>query len=168
MPEDGKRYEAIDGNVYVTPSPSLRHQRVAHKLALALHPILEEPGHGVLVPDFDIEFPETGEGVRPDLIFVSEERGHLLEQDAFRGGPDLVVEILSPSTAERDRGLKRKLYQRQGVAEYWVVDPEAREVLVWRFGMGILDPEPYREALPVYAGGRVVGHVDVESLFFDG
>ena len=135
MPEDRNRYEAIEGELYVTPAPSSRHQRVSMALAVALHRILVGGGHGELFhAPYGVKFPSTGEGVQPDLVFVSGGRREIILPAQIEGAPDLVVEILSPSTAGRDRGVKRKLYERQGVGEYWIVDAEAGAVDVWRFG----------------------------------
>ncbi|MBI4513214.1 MAG: Uma2 family endonuclease [Gemmatimonadetes bacterium] len=97
----------------MTPAPSRRHQRASHRLAVALHRLLEEPGYGeVYEAPFGVEFPGTEEGVQPDLLFVSKERLHIVGEDWIRGAPDLVIEILSPTTASRDREIKRKLYRR--------------------------------------------------------
>lgn len=118
MPEDGKRYEAIDGELYVTAARSRRHQWVSGRLEVELRRLLEQPGHGwVYDAPIGVEFPESEEGVQPDIIFVSRARRERLVEEGIRGAPDLVVEILSPSTAERDLTIKRKLYERQGVAQ---------------------------------------------------
>jgi len=85
-------------------------------------------------------------------------------KEGLRGAPDLVIEILSPSTAERDRGVKLDLYERQGVAEYWIVDPEEEAVDVWRFEGGRAF-ERYTDRLPVRLGGESVGEVDLEEVF---
>ena len=165
MPDDGNRYEAIEGNSYMTPAPTFRHQRVSHRLAKALDEVLEQPGHGVVVPaPFGVEFPATGEGVQPDLLFVSNERRGLITDAGLTGAPDLVVEILSPSTASRDRGLKLRLYERQGVREYWIVDPDENAVDVWRFGE---DPahERLMATLPVRLGTEEVGSIDLGVVF---
>ncbi|MXX78914.1 MAG: Uma2 family endonuclease [Gemmatimonadales bacterium] len=165
MPDDGNRYEAIEGSSYMTPAPTFRHQRVGHRLGKALDEVLEQPGHGVVVPaPFGVEFPATGEGVQPDLLFVSNERRGLITNAGLTGAPDLVVEILSPSTASRDRGLKLRLYERQGVREYWIVDAEENTVDVWRFAE---DPqhERFAETLPVRLGTEEVGEIDLEAVF---
>lgn len=165
MPDDGNRYEAIEGNSYMTPAPTFRHQRVSHRLAKALDEVLEQPGHGVVVPaPFGVEFPATGEGVQPDLLFVSNERRGLITDAGLTGAPDLVVEIPSPTTASRDRGLKLRLYGRQGVREYWIVDPDENAVDVWRFGR---DPahERFTTTLPVRLRTAEVGVVDLETVF---
>jgi Uma2 family endonuclease len=165
MPEDGKRYEAIDGELYVTPAPSFRHQRVSLRLADALLRLLEERGHGwVVVAPVAVEFP-TDEGVQPDIVFVSRGRVEILAEEGIRGAPDLVVEILSPATAERDRTVKKKLYGRQEVAQYWIVDPDAESVEVWDFESGASSPERYTDRLPVRLGGRSFGELDLRRVF---
>ena len=164
-PDDGKRREAIAGGLYATPAPTVHHQRVSRRLERALLRLLEDPGHGeVFHAPIGVEFPETGEGVQPDLLFVTRERGGIVAEDWIRGAPDLVVEILSPATADRDRGLKRDLYQRQGVGAYWIVDPEEDAVEVWTVGE---EPghERFTDRLPVRVGGERVGEIDLEAVF---
>jgi Uma2 family endonuclease len=165
LPDDGNRYEAIDGELYVTPAPSLRHQRISMRLTLLLHRLLVEPGLGeLLYAPTGVEFPATEEGVQPDLLFVSNQRRGILADPWIRGAPDLVVEILSPTTAHRDRGVKRKLYDRQGVSIYWIVDPDARAVEVWTFGA---KPEHgrYTDQLPVRLAGEQIGEIDLTEVF---
>ena len=131
FPDDGNRHELIDGRHYVSPSPRSRHQDILANLHLLLAPKVRELGLGrlffapldVIFSDFDV--------VEPDLLFVRKERAGIV-QDWVRGAPDLVVEIISPSTRPRDERLKRDLYERFGVAEYWLVDPEAETVAVYR------------------------------------
>ena len=165
LPDDGNRYEAIEGDVYMTPAPTFRHQRVAHRLGKALDQVLEEPGHGVVVPaPFGVEFPATGEGVQPDLVFVSVERRGIITDAGLTGAPDLAVEILSPSTASRDRGLKLRLYERQGVREYWIVNPDENAFDVWRFGEESAH-ERFERTLPVRLGAEDVGEIDLEAVF---
>lgn len=165
-PDDGMRYEAIEGELYVTPPPTYRHQRISLKLERALARLLEDAGHGVVAhAPVGVEFPDTKEGVQPDILFVSRERLEIVGEDWIRGAPDLVIEILSPSTANRDRNLKRKLYERQGVAEYWIVDPRAEAVEVWRFAATKTEPERHNERLQVRLGPRVVGEIDLIDIF---
>lgn len=136
LPDDGKRHEIIDGVHYVTPSPLVRHQRILGRLHLFIGSFLRDRELGevflspldVLFSDFDI--------VEPDLIFLSRERRSVLTERNLQGSPDLVVEILSPSTRGRDRGIKKKLYERSEVSEYWIVDPESEAVEVLRRGAG--------------------------------
>lgn len=168
LPDDGKRYEAIEGELYVTPAPSIRHQRISLRLVLALNELLVDPGHGELFhAPVGVEFPATEEGVQPDIVFVSNERRGIVAEKWMMGPPHLAVEILSPSTAHRDRGIKLRLYERQRVAEYWVVDPENDSVDVWRF-----DAEPRHERftgqLPVRLDDDVVGEIDLDEIFARG
>jgi Uma2 family endonuclease len=166
MPEDGKRYEAIDGELYVTAAPLRRHQRVSANLQAALRKLLDEPGHGwVYHAPIGVEFPETEEGVQPDIVFVSRRRARLLVKEGIRGAPDLVIEILSPSTAGRDRTIKRKLYERQGVGQYWVVDPDAESVEVWDFDGGATRPVRYVDRLPVRLDAEPVGEISLTEVF---
>jgi Uma2 family endonuclease len=166
MPEDTRRYEAIEGELYVIPAPSRDHQWVSHWLAVALHRLLVEPGFGeVYEASFGVEFPDTEEGVQPDLLFVSRERVEIVGEDWVRGAPDLVVEILSPTTAEKDRGVKKKLYRRQRVAEYWIVDPATKAVELWDFAAGGRRPKRHTERVPVHVGRKVIGYVELAKVF---
>jgi Uma2 family endonuclease len=168
LPDDGNRYEAIEGNLYVTPAPSIRHQRISLRLERALIAILVDPGHGELLhAPVGVEFPDTGEGVQPDILFVSNERRGIVADKWLMGPPDLVIEILSPGTARRDRGVKLHLYERQRVSQYWVVDPDGEAVEVWRF-----DDEPryerFTERLPVRLGDEALGEIDLVEIFARG
>ncbi len=166
MPEDGNRYEAIGGELHVSPPPKVPHQWVSARLFAALHDLLVRPGDGYLfAAPTGVEFPDTEEGVQPDLLFITTERFHIATEDWIQGPPDLVIEILSPSTARRDRTVKRHLYERQGVAEYWIVDLDARQVEVWRFAAGVTQPERDTDRLPVRLGARVVGGIELAKVF---
>ncbi|UCF21542.1 MAG: Uma2 family endonuclease [Gemmatimonadota bacterium] len=166
MPEDGKLYEAIDGELYVTPAPTLRHQWIAANLVADLQRLLVARGHGWLFfAPLGVEFPETEEGVQPDIIFISKARRALLTEAGVSGPPDLVVEIGSPSTANRDRSIKRKLYERQGVAQYWIVDAATDTVEVWDFAAGAQEPARHTERLTVCLGGRDYGTIQLFKIF---
>lgn len=166
MPEDGKRYEAIDGELYVTAAPMRRHQRVSGNLVAVLSKLLDEPGHGwVYHAPIGVEFPETEEGVQPDIVFVSRQRAQRLVKEGIRGAPDLVVEILSPSTAGRDRTIKKKLYERQGVGQYWVVDPDAESVEVWDFEGSASKPARYIDRLPVSLNAEPIREISLTDVF---
>jgi len=167
MPDDGNRYEFIGGRLYVTPAPVTRHQRISKRLLAALMRILEDAGRGeVFKAPCLVEFPGTGDRVQPDLLFVAEERQEIISEKHVTGAPDLVVEILSPSTAHRDRGIKLDLYARSGVRQYWIVDTDEDVVDVWRFGD---DPGPGHERvlgeLAVRLGVERVGRIDLDQVF---
>lgn len=131
FPQDGRRHELIDGEHYVTPSPELRHQELSFRLSSAIGAYLQRRPIGrlfyapldVILSDADV--------VEPDLLYVSNERAGIL-QKWVHGAPDLVIEILSPGTRRIDERIKRGLYDRAGVKEYWVVDPELDALKVYR------------------------------------
>lgn len=133
LPDDGNRYEVLDGELFVTPAPVYAHQRVLSRLFAALRPYAE--GHHVgwvLWSPADIEFSPR-RLVQPDLFVVPwAER----EPTSWREvtGLALAVEVLSPSTARADRQVKRRIFQDEGVPEYWIVDTDARLVERWRPG----------------------------------
>jgi len=133
FPEDGKRHELIDGAHVVTPSPNAKHQTIVGNLhGLIWTHLRREPVGRVFASPFDVFFSDF-DVVEPDLLFVSRARqADVLTTAHVRGAPDLVVEIGSPSTRKRDETTKRRLYERFGVAEYWVVDPELDEIKVYR------------------------------------
>ena len=132
FPDDGKRHEIIDGEHYVTPSPNLKHQSVsANLLGLLWIHLKRHPVGSVFAAPFDVVFSDL-DVVEPDLLYVSQERLEVLTRQHVRGAPDLVVEILSPGTRRTDEITKRKLYERFGVQEYWVVDPELDAIKVYR------------------------------------
>lgn len=133
IPDDGKRHEIIDGVHYVTPSPVLRHQQLMGRLHLAIGTFLEEhPEVGqVFLSPLDTVF-SPWDVVEPDLVFVAADQLDILTEPNIQGAPALVVEILSPSTRKRDLGIKRQLFDRGGVREYWLVDPKACDLTVYR------------------------------------
>jgi Uma2 family endonuclease len=132
FPDDGKRHEIIDGEHFVTPSPETGHQAIAVNLVVLLKNFLDAHALGeVFVAPLDVVFSDT-DVVEPDLLFVAAEHADRITRKNIRGAPDLVIEILSPSTRKTDEVIKRKLFERFGVAEYWVVDPELETVKVYR------------------------------------
>jgi len=117
------------------------HQQVVANLLVALHPFVNEHALGRLLPGpIDVLFGE-GDFLEPDLVFVRGDRAHLVSRRGIEGAPDLVVEVLSPSTAHRDRGIKLERYRHFAVPEYWIVDLGGRCLEVWRLGDGADAPE---------------------------
>lgn len=141
LPTSGStRYEIIDDELFVTPSPGLRHQRMVKRLVLLLHNFVEECGLGeVFISPFDVLFAE-GDYLEPDVLYVREDRARVVTDRGIDGCPDLVVEVLSPSTESRDRGIKLERYRHYGVPEYWIVDPDEGTVEVWRLAEGARVP----------------------------
>jgi Uma2 family endonuclease len=137
MPEDGNRYEVIDGELYVSSAPSLIHQIILANLLTALTNCLRDRPIGRALPGVGVIF-DNYNGVIPDLVFVTNERMRkTVSGGRFHAAPEIVVEILSPgsSNERRDRHVKRSLYAAWGVAEYWLVDPENHAVELHRRNM---------------------------------
>jgi len=129
MPE-GERYEVLEGDLKMVPAPSERHQRVVLALSYVLVTQVERLGLGrVNIAPLDVIL-EDDTVVQPDLCIVLKDRLSIVAPEGLRGAPDLMVEVLSPRTAARDREVKRRLYGRYGVREYWIVDPDGRTVEV--------------------------------------
>jgi len=133
FPDDGKRHELIDGEHYVTPSPNLKHQAVLGNLHLLIgNWLTEHPIGRVFFAPFDVVFTNF-DVVEPDLLYMSNARAsEVLTAANVQGTPELLVEVGSPSTRRRDETIKRRLYERTGVTEYWVVDPVLDVVRVYR------------------------------------
>jgi Uma2 family endonuclease len=132
LPEDGKRHELIDGDHYVTPSPTPRHQLVLANLGGILYAYLREHPLGRIYPaPLDVVLSDS-DVVQPDLLFLAGERGDLVTERNLQGAPDLVIEVLSESTRRTDEITKRHLYERHGVREYWVIDPVLETVKIYR------------------------------------
>lgn len=136
MPEDGHRYELYDGEICVVPAPVPLHQRVAFRIAKSLDAYAVAHGGEVLISPLDIVFSDY-DVLQPDVVFFKASRRHLIEPHrAIRSAPDLAVEVLSPSTVEKDRATKMQMYARYGVKEYWLVDPLAHRIEVYWLNAG--------------------------------
>lgn len=137
LPDDGRRYEVIDGELFVTPSPSWMHQRAVVELLTHVRPYAIACSLECLVAPAEVTFSPR-RSVEPDLLVVPTIDGRGAERFEDVGRLVLAVEVISPSTARVDRHRKRRLYQSEAVPEYWIVDPAARFVERWRPG----DEEP--------------------------
>lgn len=132
LPNNGRRYEIIDGDLFATASPLWRHQDVLSNLLLQLSAFVQKQRLGkVVTGPMDVAF-SSNDVVQPDLLYVSKARVSVITARNVPGAPDLVVEVLSEGTAQIDRTTKLKLYARYGVAEYWVVDPATCRVEIYR------------------------------------
>lgn len=164
IPEDpSRRYEIVDGNLVVTPSPRSRHQQVVMNLGAILHGLARSHALGEIFPGpVTVHLHDEGV-VEPDVIFVRGDKLEIVDPEGdVHGSPDLVVEVLSPSNRDYDRGPKRKQYLEHGVAELWLVDADEGAVEVWR--PGAPEPEVVRDALE----WRVAGHrfeIPLEEVF---
>jgi Uma2 family endonuclease len=132
LPDDGKRYELHEGELSVTPSPTTRHQLVIGNLYLILAPHVRATGRGQLfLSPLDCIMTNITV-VEPDLVYVDDSRRGLVSARAVEGAPTLAVEVLSPSTTHIDRRRKMGLYAKHDVTWYWIVDPDARTIEVYR------------------------------------
>lgn len=147
FPDDGLRHEIIEGEHHVTLAPTMQHQRISGNLYFLIRSYLEKQPIGeVFAAPCDVLLSETDILV-PDLICISKQRSHLITSKNLQGAPDLAIEILSPSTRRRDQRLKRDVYERAGVEEYWLVDPERNLVEVCRRATGAFqEPLEYEKA----------------------
>ena len=133
FPDDGNRHELIDGEHFVTPTPKRKHQAISMNLSGMIWTFLQERPIGrVFTAPFDVILSEF-DIVEPDLLFMSRQRmTEIATSPWVRGAPNLVVEIGSESTRKRDETIKKRLYERFGVEEYWIVDPELDTIKVYR------------------------------------
>ena len=132
-----KRYELLGGELVLVPSPTEYHQRVSGNLVFILRKFVREREAGrIYYAPLDVVLGEGDdrEVVQPDIFFISKERAEVIAEEEIRGAPDLVIEIISPGTEDRDRHYKKTLYARYGVNEYWIVDPKAKTVEVYTLG----------------------------------
>ena len=146
------RYELIEGDLYLTPAPVPHHQKISGNLfGIVWNFLRTNPLGEIFAAPVDVVFSQDPpQVVVPDLVFVATEHLSLITEKNLQGVPDLLVEILSPTTSLRDRREKLALYERFGVPEYWIVNPERPTVQVFR-----LSGERYGEALEFCLGDRL-------------
>lgn len=133
MLPEGTLAELIDNQIYMSPSPSFIHQIIQKKLTKLLDEIIEEPGKGFVIPaPFDVFLDESANAVQPDIVVILQaNKGKLNREGPFKGIPDLVVEVLSSGNKSHDLLRKKELYERFGIQEYWLVDPETKAVMIY-------------------------------------
>ncbi len=149
LPED-KRYELIEGEFFMVPSPSWSHQTISTNLFRVLDGYVKSHKLGeVRYAPLDVVLSEENV-LQPDILFISKERFNIITDKNVQGAPDLVIEILSSTTAEKDKGLKQKLYAKFGVREYWLVDPDKETIEVLTLA------EEGFESIKAYQGGEIL------------
>jgi Uma2 family endonuclease len=132
MPDDGRHYEILDGELIVNAAPNLHHQRIVGRIYSAIFNYLErQPIGEVFISPVDVVFTQRWV-VEPDVVYVRNERKSILTKANVSGAPDLAVEVLSHSTRRNDEIIKRHAYENFGVIEYWIVDPELESIKVYR------------------------------------
>ena len=165
---DDVRCQLIDGELILAPSLTTRHQRVSVRLFVDLHQFVRMEGLGeACIAPLDVVFPDR-EVYQPDILFVSNERKGIITEANIQGAPDLVVEILSPSTQRHDRGHKQDVYAERGVREYWIVDPDARILEVLSAGANGWTPTATFSAEDALASPLLPGlSIDLGQVFAD-
>lgn len=132
LPETGPRYQLVDGELLMSPAPTVRHQKIVARILAALVVFVESRRLGVVLGSPVDVILSDADVIQPDIVYVSAAHSAIVAREGIRGGPDLCVEALSPTTAKLDGGLKKVLYARHGVTEYWIVDPDADRVDLYR------------------------------------
>lgn len=137
LPDDGKRYEIIEGVLYVANAPTIEHQYAVSRILfyLQFHTIADDLGI-VLTAPIEVHLSESSRPVQPDVLFIRKARQSILTPQFCDGAPDLIVEVISPSSIRLDRQVKYRAYEQHGVAEYWLVDPKLRGVEIYRLTDG--------------------------------
>jgi len=166
LPDDGKRYEVINGELVMVAAPNTIHQNIIIKIIYELENFLRQSKIGkIFCAPTDIKFSET-EVVQPDIFFISKERFYIITENNINDAPDLIIEILSPSTAYYDLLEKKELYEQFGVKEYWIVDPNKHRVDVF-----LIEDNQYKLNQRVIMEGSVKSSVikgfeiSVEDIF---
>ncbi len=160
--EDGKRYEVINGRLYEMPAPTPLHQIISRNLEFLMWSFIQKRGAGqILDAPIDVVLGDRYV-LQPDIVFISKNRLGIIGEKAIMGPPDLVVEIISPATVRRDTVVKKGIYERFGVKEYWIVYPEERAVEVW-----VLNDEGKYELFSVAEGEGKVRSKVLEGLEID-
>lgn len=136
LPDDGNRYEIIEGELIMTPAPIPKHQIVSMELLLQLKLFVDKHQLGLVFhPPCDVLLTEK-DLVQPDIFFIAQKNRKIITEKNIQGVPDLIIEILSPATAYYDLIEKKELYEKFGVKEYWIVDPKKQWIEIYTLGEG--------------------------------
>ena len=165
---DDERWELLDGELLMVPGPNTAHQTVTGNLFIRLSIFVKERGLGrVFVAPFDVIL-SLHNVVQPDVLFVADNQRSILTDANVKGAPALVIEVMSPSTSARDHAVKRNIYARNGVGEYWLADPDTKTVSVM-----VLEGDEFREVGAYGLGDVLISpampglDLDVQDIFED-
>ena len=170
LPDDGNRYEIIEGELYMTPPPVAGHQYASGELFFALKTFLGKEKRGVIYyPPFEVHLPSSANRnvFQPDLTFIRTENKPKASATFFAGVPDLVVEILSKSTRTVDLTTKYQAYEAGGIPEYWIVDPKGKTVTVHSLVEGKYDVHGEYAQDELITSPLLVGLEIINSSLFD-
>lgn len=132
LPDEGIRYEIIDGVLYMTNAPDTQHQYAVVEILGEIRNVVKAGNLGVVyTAPIEVHLPGIAQPVQPDVLFVAQARREIVKAQFIEGAPDLIVEVLSPSTTRLDRKVKFDAYERAGVCEYWVANPKLRSIEVY-------------------------------------
>ncbi len=167
FPDDGWKYEIIEGVLFMAPPPAINHQRSSFKLARIMADYAETNHLGeILEAPVGVRLPGHPVPLQPDIVFVKKERQAIIGLQNVEGAPDLIVEILSPSNANYDRDDKLKLYQQTGVREYWLVDYQAKTIQVYTLVEGVYQLTGDYATTDTARSSQIAGfEVIVDSIF---
>ena len=161
FPVDGFSHEIIDGSHFMTPAPSTRHQTVSKRLQYQIYTQVELAGLGVVLSaPVDVQLSDH-DIVQSDLVVVLAEHSECITHTKLNGPPDLIVEILSPSTASTDLTLKKQLYERAGVPEYWIADPDAKRIDQYLLQGDRYHLAPATDPITTLANQLTIHHADI-------
>jgi Uma2 family endonuclease len=159
LPDDGRRYEIIDGVLYVTNAPNRDHQYTVVRIVYQLLQFVESRGLGeILTAPFEVHLSERSRPVQPDVLFIRAERWPTVGANFFEGAPDLVVEVLSPGSRRTDLFIKSNAYEQAGVSEYWIANPKTRSVEIFTLVEGEY------ASLGEFTGDEIIRSVVLEGL----
>lgn len=166
MPPGPPYYQVIEGDLVMSPSPNIHHQRIVGRIHWLLLQYLEKKPLGeVIVSPLDVFLSEINV-YQPDVIFISNQRRSIVTDHGLEGAPDLAVEVLSPGTARFDKGSKRKIYARTGVRELWLVDPEAKLIHVYQLAKDAETPTATYDQKAVFSSPLLPGlRIKAASIF---
>ncbi len=154
LPDDHNRYEMLEGELLMTPSPVTIHQQVSRELGFHMISFVKKNNLGeVFIAPLDVKFSETNV-TEPDLLFVPKENKEIIKEENIQGAPDLIVEILSPYSSEIDKGKKKDIYQKFGVKEYWIIEPTQQWIEIF-----ILQDDKYKLHQQIEKSGKIFSEV---------
>ena len=161
FPADGLRHEIIGGSHFMTPAPSIRHFFFYYSVKYEIYTQVELAGLGVVLSaPVDVQLSDH-DIVQPDLVVVLAEHSERITSTKLNGPPDLIVEILSPSTASTDLTLKKQLYERVGVPEYWIADPDAKRIDQYLLQGDRYHLAPATDPITTLANQLTIHHADI-------